>query len=65
MKQHGYERFFRLRELVDMEKDKRARRKKPRWADCLSRELPALYGCQQTQDWARQLKSLLHEQNIM
>ncbi|MBU0672171.1 MAG: hypothetical protein KJ732_03985 [Candidatus Margulisbacteria bacterium] len=65
MKKRGFERFFRLRELVGLEKIKRARRKKPRWANCFACELPALYGCQQTQDWSRQLKSLLHEQNIM
>ena len=65
MGKHGFERFFRLRELVGLEKIKRARRKKPRWADCFSRELPVLYGSQQTQDWARRLKYLLHDQGIM
>jgi len=65
MGKRGFERFFRLRELVGLEKIKLAKKKKPRWADCFSRELPVLYGSQQSRDWARQLKSLLHEQNIM
>jgi hypothetical protein len=67
MGKRGFERFFRLRELVDMERIKRAGRKKlkPRWAACFSGELPILYGGNQTQDWARQLKGLLHDQNIM
>ena len=65
MGKRGFERFFRLRELVSLERIKRIRRKKPRWANCFSGELPVLYGGQQTQDWVRQVKTLLHEQKIM
>jgi len=65
MGKRGFERFFRLRELVGLERVKRARKKKPRWANCFAYELPVLYGGTQTQDWARQLKNLLHDQNIM
>jgi len=65
MGERSFERFFRLRELVGLERIKRARRKKPRWASCFSGELPVLYGGQQTQDWVKQLKILLHEQKIM
>lgn len=65
MGKRSFERFYRIRELVNLEKIKRARKKKPRWADCFSRELPALYGGQLTQDWVSRLKCLLHEQNIM
>jgi len=65
MGKRGFERFFRLKELVALEKIKQARKKKPRWANCFLGEVPALSNGQQTKDWVRQLKTLLHDQSIM
>jgi hypothetical protein len=65
MGKRSFDRFCRMRELVELGKIRRAKRKKPRAADCISHDLPALHGSQRTRYWAQWIKNLLDDQQII
>jgi hypothetical protein len=53
------EQHLRLRELSNEEKRKSQNRKRPRWVDCFSFDVPALFNGDRNEGWARRLKEKL------
>jgi hypothetical protein len=65
MKKKGWERFLRLHNLVKQERMKILRKKKPKWAECVTAGLPALSNYSRNEEWAKRLKEKLNSNTIM
>jgi len=50
------EQYLRLGKLLNEEKKKIRNRKKPRWVDCFTFGVPALFNDKRNEDWARKMK---------